>query len=122
MLLVNIWGIHNDPIVWKEPRTYLPERFQGGIERERDGLKFFPFGSSGRGCPGEGLAVRMVGLLLGSLIQCFDWEKVGEEMVDMSEGIGLTLAKAQPSFTNLNQCTCFNLFIYIYSLYSTLFL
>lgn len=47
-------------------------------------------------CPGEGLALRMVGLALGSMIQCFDWESVSQEMVDVTEGGGLTLHKAQP--------------------------
>lgn len=99
ILLVNMWAIHNDPKIWDEPRSFKPERFEG-FEGVRDGFKFVPFGSGRRGCPGEGLAVRVVGLALGSLLQCFEWDRIGEEMVDMSEGSGLTLPKAQPLFAN----------------------
>ncbi|PIA32985.1 hypothetical protein AQUCO_04200020v1 [Aquilegia coerulea] len=95
MLLVNVWGIHNDPNLWDEPTKFKPERFEG-LEGTRDGFKFMPFGSGRRGCPGEGLAMRIVPLALGALIQCLDWERVGEEMVDMSEGLGINLPKAQP--------------------------
>ncbi|KAK9066765.1 hypothetical protein SSX86_014088 [Deinandra increscens subsp. villosa] len=96
MLLVNQWAIHRDPDLWSDPETFYPERFKGLEGKSRDGFRFMPFGFGRRSCPGEGLAMRMIGLTLGLLIQCFDWERVGDEMVDMSEGPGLTMPKAQP--------------------------
>ncbi|CBI19440.3 unnamed protein product, partial [Vitis vinifera] len=60
MLLVNMWAIQNDPMLWAEPSKFKPERFQ-----------------------------------------------VDEEMVDMSEGTGLTMPKAQSLVANM--------YIYIYS-------
>ncbi|KAL5707175.1 hypothetical protein ACHQM5_025260 [Ranunculus cassubicifolius] len=96
MLLANLWSIQHDPNIWDEPMKFKPERFNG-VEGTRDGYKFMPFGSGRRGCPGEGFAMQVLGMTLGALLQCFHWERIGEEMVDMSEGTGgLTLHKAQP--------------------------
>ncbi|OVA01007.1 Cytochrome P450 [Macleaya cordata] len=98
MLLVNLWDIQNDPKLWDEPSKFKPERFEGMEGGNREGFKLMPFGSGRRACPGEGLAMRVIGLAFGSLIQCLDWKRVNEEeMVDMTpEGSGIILPKARP--------------------------
>ncbi|KAJ6843274.1 isoflavone 3'-hydroxylase [Iris pallida] len=93
MLLVNAYAIHRDAETWEEPEKFVPERFK---ESKGEGHNMLPFGMGRRRCPGEGLATRVVGLELGTLIQCFEWERIGEEGVDMSQGSGLTLPKAHP--------------------------
>ncbi|CAI9101960.1 OLC1v1000134C1 [Oldenlandia corymbosa var. corymbosa] len=92
MLLVNVWAIQNDPKFWDEPEKFKPERFEG-IEGTKDGYKWMPFGSGRRSCAGENLALCMVGFGLGSIIQCFHWERIGHPLVDMTEGSGLTVPK-----------------------------
>ncbi|PKI79371.1 hypothetical protein CRG98_000249 [Punica granatum] len=93
MLLINLYSIQRDPKHWPDPEKFKPERFEG---MEGDGHKMMPFGSGRRGCPGENLALRMVGMTLGSLIQCFEWGRISEDLVDMTEGTGLTMPKARP--------------------------
>ncbi|KAI3684661.1 hypothetical protein L6452_33886 [Arctium lappa] len=93
IVLVNAWAIHRDPQLWDEPFSFKPERFEkiGNM-----GYRFIPFGMGRRQCPGAGLANRVVATTLASLIQCFEWERVSEELVDLSEGKGLTMPKEKP--------------------------
>ncbi|XP_050265966.1 cytochrome P450 81C13-like isoform X2 [Quercus robur] len=95
ILLVNAWSMHRDPKFWEEPTKFKPERFEE-INGEREGFKFIPFGIGRRVCPGAGMAMRVISLALGSLIQCFDWKRVGKEMVDMTSGFGFLMPKTQP--------------------------
>ncbi|CAL9002216.1 unnamed protein product [Prunus brigantina] len=93
MVLVNAWAIHRDPQLWDDPEMFKPERFKSGEDLSH---KLMPFGMGRRACPGAGLAQRVVGLTLGTLIQCFEWKRVGEEEIDMTEGRGLTMPKFVP--------------------------
>ncbi|KAF8023195.1 hypothetical protein BT93_F0639 [Corymbia citriodora subsp. variegata] len=95
ILLINLFYIHNDPEYWPDPTNFNPERFEG-MEGLKDGYKMMPFGSGRTRCPGENVAISMIGLTLGSLIQCFEWNRISDELIDMTEGSGPPMRKAQP--------------------------
>ncbi|XP_047948553.1 cytochrome P450 81Q32-like [Salvia hispanica] len=91
---VNAWAIHRDPRVWDEPERFRPERFEAAEPRAP---QLLPFGMGRRSCPGNVLALRMVGLTLGCLVQCFYWERVEEGLIDMREAkVGVTISKQVP--------------------------
>ncbi|KAJ8769385.1 hypothetical protein K2173_002589 [Erythroxylum novogranatense] len=94
VVLANAWALHRDPSVWDDPNTFKPERFEG----IGDGAikNFIPFGMGRRSCPGMNLGYRVLGLALGSLIQCFDWRRVPGDDIDMRGGSGSTMPKVIP--------------------------
>ncbi|KAJ9560145.1 hypothetical protein OSB04_005305 [Centaurea solstitialis] len=92
-MVVNAWAIHRDPQLWDEPLSFKPERFE---KMDNMKFKYIPFGTGRRNCPGAGLANKVVTSTLASLIQCFERERVGEEMVELIEGKGLSMPKNKP--------------------------
>ncbi|XP_050266062.1 cytochrome P450 81Q32-like [Quercus robur] len=95
MLLVNLWTIHRDPKLWVEPERFRPERFEG-VEAEGYHYQLLPFGVGRRACPGAALGRRVIGLALGALIQCFEWDKIGESEINMLEEAGIVIPRAEP--------------------------
>ncbi|CAI9115912.1 OLC1v1016925C1 [Oldenlandia corymbosa var. corymbosa] len=99
LLFVNIWDIQRNPKYWDDPEKFIPERFEGSEiigGGGKEGLKFLPFGLGRRGCPGNNLAIHILGFALGSLIQCFNWEMEDGKAMDLTEGLGIPISKAQP--------------------------
>ncbi|CAN1164013.1 Cytochrome P450 81C13 [Linum perenne] len=101
-LMVNVWAMQRDPKLWKEADKFVPERFEEELNdhimdsEEGGGYKYAPFGVGRRACPGEGMGLNLVSLALGSLVQCFEWHKVGTEVEDMSAGVGIAMFKSKP--------------------------
>ena len=95
IIFVNAWAIQRDSSLWEDVTSFKPERHENAIELS-DSYKLLPFGLGRRACPGVGMAQRVLGLTLASLIQCFDWERMDSSLVDMTEGQGITMPKAQP--------------------------
>ncbi|KAI8542240.1 hypothetical protein RHMOL_Rhmol08G0123100 [Rhododendron molle] len=99
-VLVNAWAISHDPSVWENPTTFMPERFlELDVDVRGRDLELIPLGAGRRICPGLSLAIRIVPVMLGSLINSFDWKLEGgmkPEELDMDDKFGITVQKAQP--------------------------
>nr|AHJ89438.1 flavone synthase [Plectranthus barbatus] len=101
LLFVNIWSMGRNPKIWDNPMAFRPERF---LEKEKTGIdikgqhfELLPFGTGRRGCPGMLLAIREVVVIIGTVIQCFDWKLPVDDvsgLVDMTERPGLTAPRA----------------------------
>lgn len=99
-VFVNVWAMGRDPNVWgKDAAVFEPERFVGSrIDYKGTDFELIPFGAGRRICPGLVLAHRMIHLVIGSLLNEFDWELPGEltpEGLNMDDKFGLTLQRAE---------------------------
>ncbi|XP_042039623.1 trans-cinnamate 4-monooxygenase-like [Salvia splendens] len=73
-VLVNAWWLANNPDHWKKPEEFRPERFleeEAGVEVNGNDYRFLPFGVGWRSCPGIVLAMPMLGITIGRLVQNF---------------------------------------------------
>ncbi|XP_040991679.1 cytochrome P450 CYP82D47-like [Juglans microcarpa x Juglans regia] len=98
-LFVNIWKLHRDPRIWEKPDEFLPERFlskHASMDVSRQHFEFIPFGSGRRSCPGDMFALQVSQLTLARLLQGFELTAPLNKPVDMTEGLGSTLAGATP--------------------------
>ncbi|XP_030469288.2 geraniol 8-hydroxylase-like [Syzygium oleosum] len=99
-VFVNVWAIGRDPTLWEDPDVFSPERFLGSdMDVKGHSFELTPFGGGRRICIGLPLALRTLHVMLGSLLNCFDWRLADgalPEDMSMEEKFGITLAKAQP--------------------------
>ncbi|XP_076898057.1 7-ethoxycoumarin O-deethylase-like [Bidens hawaiensis] len=99
-VLVNAWAIGRDSSVWDDSLEFKPERFlESRLDVRGQDFELIPFGAGRRICPGLPLAIRMIPIMLGSLLNNFDWSldtNIQHEALDMSEKFGITLSKAKP--------------------------
>ncbi|KAK9064860.1 hypothetical protein SSX86_016242 [Deinandra increscens subsp. villosa] len=99
-VLVNAWAIGRDPTVWDDPLEFKPQRFlESRLDVRGQDFDLIPFGAGRRICPGLPLAMRMIPIMLGSLLNNFEWSIdtiIQHEAFDMTEKFGITLSKANP--------------------------
>ncbi|GLJ19382.1 hypothetical protein SUGI_0349210 [Cryptomeria japonica] len=98
-VIVNVWSLGRDPTAWKDPLNFNPDRFlEYNIDYKGQDFEFIPFGAGRRICIGLPLAQRMVHLVVGSLVQAFNWSIPMDNQagIDMSETFGMTLLKTVP--------------------------
>ncbi|KAG6779228.1 hypothetical protein POTOM_015601 [Populus tomentosa] len=98
-VVVNIWKLHRDPRVWKNPNEFKPDRFlttHADLDFRGQNMEFIPFSSGRRSCPAINLGLIVVHLTLARILQGFDLTTVAGLPVDMIEGPGIALPKETP--------------------------
>ncbi|KAI3838157.1 hypothetical protein MKX03_017547 [Papaver bracteatum] len=99
-VLVNVWGIGRDSASWDDPFSFNPERFLGNTTDYRGKhSQLLPFGAGKRICPGLSMGHQILHIVVGSLLQSFDWNLengVTPESLDMNETIETSLKKSTP--------------------------
>nr|AUT31007.1 cinnamate 4-hydroxylase [Fagopyrum tataricum] len=88
-ILVNAWWLANNPAQWKKPEEFRPERFfeeEAKVEANGNDFRYLPFGVGRRSCPGIILALPILGITIGRLVQNFEmFPPPGEDKLDTSE-------------------------------------
>ncbi|KAG5052848.1 hypothetical protein AAZX31_02G221400 [Glycine max] len=88
-ILVNAWWLANNPAHWKKPEEFRPERFfeeESLVEANGNDFRYLPFGVGRRSCPGIILALPILGITLGRLVQNFELlPPPGQSQIDTSE-------------------------------------
>ncbi|CAJ1957678.1 unnamed protein product [Sphenostylis stenocarpa] len=89
-IVINEWAIGRNPSTWDNPNLFSPDRFLGSeIDVKGRHSQLTPFGGGRRICPGLALAMRMLPLMLGSLINTFDWKFENNVNPDIDMGQSL---------------------------------
>nr|ASU87407.1 cinnamate-4-hydroxylase [Camellia sinensis] len=88
-ILVNAWWLANNPESWKKPEEFRPERFleeEAKVEANGNDFRYLPFGVGRRSCPGIILALPILGITLGRLVQNFELlPPPGQSKIDTAE-------------------------------------
>ncbi|XP_055813983.1 geraniol 8-hydroxylase-like [Solanum dulcamara] len=99
-VLVNVWAIGRDSTFWEEPLVFKPERFKSlKLDVQGKNFELLPFGAGRRICPGLPLALGIIPVMLGSILNSFNWKlEAGIEPkdLDMDEKFGFITPKAHP--------------------------
>lgn len=74
MIGAAIWSVHRNKDHFSDPHTFIPERFLGGTEAERQAAKecWFPFSTGPRTCVGQRFAYAMLALTVGRMLYRYD--------------------------------------------------
>ncbi|KAM9409650.1 cytochrome P450 1A1-like isoform 1-T1 [Pholidichthys leucotaenia] len=93
-VFINQWQINHDPNLWKDPSSFIPDRFlnaDGTEVNKLEGEKVMIFGLGKRRCIGEVIARNEVFLFLAILIQKLQFHSLPGQIPDMTPRYGLTM-------------------------------
>ncbi|KAH8555193.1 cytochrome P450 [Umbelopsis sp. PMI_123] len=95
-VVAEMFAMHHNPTIWKDPESFIPERFASGGENESKagtGLAWVPFGNGPRQCIGMNFSLAEQKVLLSMLLRRFTWtlpeDSINKDGLLLSGGIGI---------------------------------
>lgn len=92
MIMFRISSVSHDPKIWGDPKNFRPERFLNEMANvDLTGTKsmaLIPFGAGRRICPGMNLAILQMCMIVGLLVQTFEWSNGEAGEVEFIAGEG----------------------------------
>ncbi|KAL4221625.1 hypothetical protein ACF0H5_019882 [Mactra antiquata] len=70
---VHIYGVHHNKDVWKDPMSYLPDRFSKENVSKMDSYQFVPFSAGPRNCIGQHFALNEEKVILARLLRRYSF-------------------------------------------------
>ncbi|CAM0871809.1 unnamed protein product [Alopecurus aequalis] len=99
-VLVSVWSIGRDPMLWNAPEEFKPERFlDNRLDVKGQNYELLPFGSGRRMCPGYSLGLKVIQVSIANLLHGFEWglpDGVTKEELSMEEIFGLSTPRKFP--------------------------
>ncbi|KAJ4920312.1 hypothetical protein JOQ06_021606 [Pogonophryne albipinna] len=93
-VFINQWQINHDPELWKDPSSFVPDRFlssDGSEVNRQEGERVMVFGMGKRRCIGEVIARNEVYLFLAIIVHKLHFHAMPGQKPDMTPEYGLTM-------------------------------
>ena len=97
-VIMNVWGMHMDPVRYPSPDTFNPENYRGmdllaadyAVSNRSDKRDHYSYGAGRRICSGIHLAERGMWLAMAKLLWAFNFVEIEGKPVDVSAETGYT--------------------------------
>ncbi|XP_029995476.1 cytochrome P450 3A27-like isoform X3 [Sphaeramia orbicularis] len=83
VVMVPVYALHRDPVLWPEPDAFKPERFSKENKDNIDPYAYLPFGAGPRNCVGMRFALVMMKLALVQILQRYSFVTCKETEIPM---------------------------------------
>ena len=95
-LIISIYAMHRDPLTWKNPDEFIPERFLGELTEDQKG-SFMPFGAGIHNCIGKHFAEAEILVLMATILRHVELN-ISNQAIDSK--ISITLKPGKPLRAN----------------------
>ncbi|KAM6976475.1 cytochrome P450 3A40-like [Aplochiton taeniatus] len=86
VIMIPVYALHRDPVLWPEPETFKPERFSEENKDTIDPYSYLPFGAGPRNCIGMRFAQVLMKLAVVEVFQKFSFITCKETHIPMELG------------------------------------